>query len=177
MSDTLQRRTRFVSPVRALADQAFSRAAGAALIEGNRVRLLRDARENYPAWLDAIAAARHRVHFENYIFRDDATGEMFANALIAAARSGVRVRLIYDWLGALWKTSRSFWNRLREGGVDVRCYNPPSLDAPFGWFSRDHRKLIVVDGEIGFITGLCIGDMWTGQPERKIDPGATQESK
>jgi cardiolipin synthase A/B len=170
MSDTMQRGSRFVSPVRALADQAFSRAAGASLIEGNRVRLLRDARENYPAWLDAIAAARSRVHFENYIFRDDATGELFANALIASARSGVRVRLIYDWLGGLGKTSRSFWNRLREGGVDVRCYNPPSLDAPFGWFSRDHRKLIVVDGEVGFITGLCIGDMWTGQPKRKIDP-------
>jgi cardiolipin synthase len=170
MSEMLQRGNRFVSPVRALADQAFSRAAGAALIGGNRVRLLRDARENYPAWLEAIAAARHRVHFENYIFRDDATGEMFADALIAAARSGVRVRLIYDWLGGLGKTSHSFWTRLRDAGVDVRCYNPPSLDAPFGWLSRDHRKLIVVDGEVGFITGLCIGRMWSGQPERKIEP-------
>ncbi|MGH7945849.1 MAG: phospholipase D-like domain-containing protein [Opitutaceae bacterium] len=170
MSDTLQRGNRFVSPVRALADQAFSRAAGAALTGGNRVRLLRDARENYPAWLEAIAAARHRVHFENYIFRDDTTGEIFADALIAAARSGVRVRLIYDWLGGFGKTSKSFWNQLRDGGVDIRCYNPPSLDAPFGWFSRDHRKLVVVDGEVGFITGLCIGRMWTGQPERKIEP-------
>jgi cardiolipin synthase len=68
------------------------------------------------------------------------------------------------------KTASSFWDRLRDAGVEVRCYNPPSLDAPFGWLSRDHRKLIVVDGEIGFITGLCIGEMWTGQPERKIEP-------
>ena len=170
MSDTLQRAPRYVSPVRALADQAFSRAAGANLIEGNRVRLLRDARQNYPAWLEAIAAARQRVHFENYIFRDDATGEKFASALIAAARSGVRVRLIYDWVGGFGKTSAAFWRRLREAGIEVRCYNPPSLDAPFGWLSRDHRKLIVVDGEIGFITGLCIGQMWEGQPERNIDP-------
>jgi cardiolipin synthase A/B len=170
MSETTQRVIKASSPVRALADQAFSRAAGASLIEGNRVRLLRDARENYPAWLEAIAGARHHVHFENYIFRDDATGVMFADALIAAAKSGVRVRLIYDWLGAFGKTSRSFWTRLRDGGVDVRCYNPPSLDAPFGWFSRDHRKLIVVDGEVGFITGLCIGRMWAGQPEKKIEP-------
>jgi cardiolipin synthase A/B len=170
MSDTLQRGNWLVSPVRTLADQAFSRAAGATLTEGNHVRLLRDARENYPAWLEAIAAARHHVHFENYIFRDDATGETFANALIACVRTGVKVRLIYDWLGAFGKTSRAFWKRLRDGGVDVRCYNPPSLDAPFGWLSRDHRKLIVVDGEVGFITGLCIGNMWTGQPERNIEP-------
>lgn len=170
MSSILQHGSRDVSPVRSLADQAFSRAAGASLIEGNRVRLLRDARENYPAWLDAIRTARRHVHFENYIFRDDATGDMFAEALIASARSGVRVRLIYDWLGGFWKTASSFWTRLREGGVDVRCYNPPSLDAPFGWFSRDHRKLIVVDGEVGFITGLCIGQMWSGHPEKKVEP-------
>jgi cardiolipin synthase len=170
MSDTIRRGSKLVSPVRALADQAFSRAAGASLTAGNRVRLLRDGRENYPAWLEAIAAARQHVHFENYIFRDDATGEMFADALIARAQSGVRVRLIYDWLGGFCKTSRSFWTRLRDAGVDVRCSNPPSLDAPFGWLSRDHRKLIVVDGEVGFITGLCIGVMWTGQPEKKIEP-------
>jgi cardiolipin synthase len=170
MSELIKHGPRTLSPVRALADQAFSRAAGASLTEGNRVRLLRDARENYPAWLEAIAAARHRVHFENYIFRDDDTGEMFADALSTAARSGVRVRLIYDWLGGFGKTSHAFWARLRAAGVDVRCYNPPSLDAPFGWLSRDHRKLIVVDGEVGFITGLCIGRMWSGQPERKIEP-------
>ena len=170
VSETAGRGSKVISPIRALADRAFSRAAGASLIEGNRVRLLRDGRENYPAWLDAIAAARHYIHFENYIFRDDATGQIFADALIAAAQHGVRVRLIYDWLGGFGKTSHAFWTRLRTAGVDVRCYNPPSLDAPFGWLSRDHRKLIVVDREVGFITGLCIGRMWSGQPEKKIDP-------
>lgn len=168
--ETTARSSKVISPIRALADRAFSRAAGAALIEGNRVRLLRDARENYPAWLDAIAGARHHVHFENYIFRDDATGQIFADALIACAQRGVRVRLIYDWLGGFGKTSRSFWARLRAAGVEVRCYNPPSLDAPFGWLSRDHRKLILADGDVGFITGLCIGRMWSGQPEKKIEP-------
>jgi cardiolipin synthase len=170
MSEALSRVSKVIPPIRALADRAFSRAAGAALIEGNQVRLLRDGRENYPAWLEAIASARRQVHFENYIFRDDSTGETFADALIAAARSGVRVRVIYDWLGGFGKTSNSFWTRLSTAGVEVRCYNPPSLDAPFGWFSRDHRKLIVVDGEVAFITGLCIGRMWSGQPEKKIEP-------
>jgi cardiolipin synthase A/B len=154
----------------ALADQAFSRAAGASLVDGNRVRLLEDARENYPAWLDAIRGARRRVHFESYIIYDDEVGEEFAAALLAKVREGVHVRLIYDWLGGLGKTSARFWNRLRAGGVEVRCYNPPRLAAPLGWLSRDHRKMLTVDGRVGFVTGLCIGRMWAGDPARGIAP-------
>lgn len=159
-----------MSPVRALANQAFSRAAGAPLIDGNSVRLLKDAGENYPAWLDAIGAAKHHIHFESYIIHEDDTGWMFADALIAKAREGVRVRLIYDWMGGFGKTSHAFWNYLRAGGVDVRCYNPPRLDSPFGWLSRDHRKMLAVDGQVGFVTGLCIGRMWIGVPEKKLEP-------
>jgi cardiolipin synthase len=155
---------------RVLADQAFSRAAGAPLVEGNRVRLLTDARENYPAWLEAIAAARRTIHFESYIIHQDEVGWQFAEALIARARAGVRVRLIYDWMGGFGKTSRRFWRALRAGGVEVRCYNPPRLESAFGWISRDHRKMLAVDGEIGFVTGLCIGHMWVGRPEQGLEP-------
>jgi hypothetical protein len=105
-------------PVRALADQAFSRAAGAPLIEGNSVRLLKDARENYPAWLDAIGGAERRIHFESYIIHEDEAGQMFADALVARAREGVRVRLICDWMGGLGKTSRAFWKHLRADGIE-----------------------------------------------------------
>ena len=156
--------------LRGLADQAFSRAAGAPLIEGNDVRLLKDARENYPAWLNAIREAKRHIHFESYIIHGDDTGREFADALIAKAREGVRVRLIYDWMGGFGNTSRRFWNRLRAGGVEVRCYNPPRFDSPLGWISRDHRKTLVVDGTIGFISGLCVGRMWVGIPEKKIQP-------
>ena len=159
-----------VTEIRALADQAFSRAAGAPLVEGNQVRLLKDARENYPAWLDAIGAAKHHIHFESYIIYEDDTGRRFADALLGKAREGVLVRLIYDWVGGFRKTSRRFWNRLREGGVEVRCYNPPRLDSPLGWLSRDHRKMLSVDGQVGFVSGLCVGRMWEGIPEKKIDP-------
>jgi cardiolipin synthase len=76
--------------------------------------------------------------------------------------------LIYDWMGGFGKTSHSFWRRLREGGVEVRCYNPPRFDSPFGWVSRDHRKMLAVDGEVAFITGLCVGQAWVGYPERGI---------
>jgi len=156
--------------MRELADQAFSRAAGAPLVEGNSVRLLIDARENYPAWLDAIRGAEHHINFESYIIHEDSAGWRFADALVAKARDGVRVRLIYDWMGGFGKTSRSFWNHLRAGGVEVRCYNPPRFDSPLGWLSRDHRKMISVDGQVGFITGLCVGRMWEGIPEKKIEP-------
>jgi cardiolipin synthase len=156
--------------MRPLAEQAFSRAAGAPLIPGNRVRLLKDARENYPAWLDAIARATRTIHFESYIIHDDDVGAQFARALIARARDGVRVRLIYDWMGGFGKTSRGFWSRLRAGGVEVRCYNAPSPASPFGWLSRDHRKMLAVDGTVGFVTGLCVGQAWVGDPARGIPP-------
>lgn len=80
-----------VASERSLLEQAFSRAAGGPLVTGNSVRLLRDAAENYPAWLDAIAAAERTIHFETYIIWEDASGARFADALSAKARDGVRV--------------------------------------------------------------------------------------
>jgi cardiolipin synthase A/B len=103
-----------------------SRAAGAPLIGGNRVRLLKDARENYPAWLDAIGAAKRHIHFESYIIHEDNTGREFADALIAKAREGVRVRLIYDWMGGFGKTSRGFWNRFGKCCRSQRKQSVPS---------------------------------------------------
>jgi cardiolipin synthase len=146
------------------ADQAFSRAAGAPLILGNRVRLLRDAQENYPAWADAIKSARHWIHFESYIIHEDETGEYFADLLAAKARDGVKVRLLYDWVGSLSNASRGFFRRIGKSGVEVRCFNPPRLDSPFGWVSRDHRKMISVDGRVAYVTGLCVGRRWLGNP-------------
>jgi cardiolipin synthase len=109
--------------LRALAEQAFSRAAGVPLVSGNAVRQLRDAGENYPAWLEAIGQAKAFVHFEMYILAADAVGERFAAAFAAKMREGVPVRVVYDWMGGPCNTSRGFWRRLREAGVEVRCYN------------------------------------------------------
>ena len=95
-------------PLRELADRMFSRAAGAPLIGGNQVRLLEDGRENYPAWLAAIRAAKDHVHFENYFIQDDEIGQEFGEAFAAKAREGVRVRIVYDWLGGFAKASRGF---------------------------------------------------------------------
>lgn len=156
--------------VRLFADQAFSRAAGAPLIPGNDVRLLRDAEENYPAWQQAIREARRTVHFESYIIHDDDVGREFASLLAQKAREGVHVRVLYDWMGAIGRTGWTFWRRLRRAGVEVRCFNPPRVDSAFGWLSRDHRKTIVVDNRIAFVTGLCVGRHWAGNPERHIAP-------
>ena len=157
-------------PLQVLADQAFSRAAGAPLIPGNNIRLLRDAVENYPAWLEAIRAAKRTIHFESYIIHPDDIGEQFAEALAAKAGEGVRVRLIYDWMGALGEGSYRFWKRLKKAGVEVRCFNSPRLDIPMGWLRRDHRKMIAVDGRVGFVTGLCVGQRWVGYPAKGIEP-------
>jgi cardiolipin synthase len=105
-----------------------------------------------------------------YIVREDAVGERFARALADKARSGVAVRLVYDWMGGLGNASGGFWKRLREAGVEVRCYNPPRLDEPLGWLSRDHRKCLVVDAEVAYVTGLCVGLAWEGDPARRIAP-------
>jgi cardiolipin synthase A/B len=156
--------------VREWANQLFSRASGAPLREGNQITLLKDASENYPAWLTAIGSARHSIDFEMYIIHEDGQGQLFADALLHRAAEGVQVRLLYDWMGGFGKTSAQFWNRLRAGGVDVRCYNPPRFDHPLGWVSRDHRKTITIDSTIAFVTGLCVGRMWAGDPTRHLDP-------
>jgi cardiolipin synthase len=156
--------------LRELADRMFSRAAGAPLINGNQVRLLEDGRENYPAWLAAIRAAKDHVHFENYFIQDDEIGQEFGQAFAAKAREGVRVRILCDWMGGFRKASRGFWRTLRDAGVETRVYNPPQISRPLGWISRDHRKTLIVDGTIGFVTGLCVGSMWIGDPERDVAP-------
>lgn len=159
-----------IAPLRLFAEQAFSRAAGAPLVQQNRIDLLKNAQENYPAWLDAIGAAKKTVHFESYIIHADDIGHRFADLMCVKAREGVRVRLIYDWFGARWVSSWRFWRRMRQAGVEVRCFNPPRLDSPLGWLSRDHRKTLTVDGCSGFVSGLCVGQSWVGDRERGVEP-------
>ena len=155
---------------RRLAEQAFSRAAGAPLVAGNRVSLLKDAAANYPLWLAAIRSARRTVHFENYIFEEDPVGEEFAQALSERAQAGVKVRLVRDWMGSRRGASRAFWRRMADAGVELRWFNPPRWHSPFGWFTRDHRKMIAVDGQVAFVSGLCVSQRWLGDPVRGVEP-------
>jgi phosphatidylserine/phosphatidylglycerophosphate/cardiolipin synthase-like enzyme len=150
------------SALRALADQAFSRAGGAPLVPGNALRVLRDARENYPAWEAAIRAARHTIHLEMYIVHRDAVGRRFVDLLAAKAREGVTVRVIYDWFGCGIGALLGLFDPIRQAGGHVRAFNPPTLTAMFGWIRRNHRKLLVVDSDVAYVGGLCIGQAWEG---------------
>jgi len=155
---------------RLLAQQALSRAAGAPLITGNAVELLIDAAAHYEAWLEAIRGATRRVLLENYIIRDDAVGREFRDALTERAKAGVMVAVITDWAGCLGQSRSSFWNPLRAAGGHVHLFNPPQLGESFGWLSRDHRKLLVVDGVQGFLSGVCISAKWLGDASRNVPP-------
>jgi cardiolipin synthase len=154
----------------ALSEQLISRATGSELVPGNRIKILIDGRENYPAWIEAICSAKETIFFESYIIYEDEIGNQFADLLVSKAKEGVRVRVIYDWLGGIGRSSKWYWQRLRNAGVEVRCFNPPRFDSPLSWFSRDHRKMITIDGAIGFVSGLCVGQKWIGNPQRSIEP-------
>jgi cardiolipin synthase len=158
------------TPNRLLAEQALSRTAGAPLLNGNAVELLIDAAAHYDAWLAAIRGAQQRVLLENYIIRDDEVGRAFRDALVERAQSGVFVAVVVDWVGCLGQSRNSFWAPLRAAGGEVRVFNPPQLGQPFGWVTRDHRKLLVVDGVHGFLSGVCISAKWLGDPARNVPP-------
>jgi len=155
-------------PPRLLSEQTFVRTIGGPLVEGNGIRILRDSTENYPAWLEAIASARRKIYFENYIVDNDETGRRFVDALAERARAGVHVRVIYDWLGT--RRGGHLFAAIAAAGGEVRCFNPPRLDSPLGWVTRDHRKSISVDGRIAFVTGLCVSRRWEGDPRHGVEP-------
>lgn len=153
----------------ALVDRAVDRVAGGRPVPGNKVELLFDGPQVYPAMMERIAAAQHWIHLDNYIIRGDRTGQLFLDALAERARSGVRVRVMTDWFGS-WTTRRRFWENLRAAGGEVRYFQPPAFLRPFANLTRDHRKLLVVDGRLGVTGGLCIGDEWAGNPAHEQQP-------
>jgi cardiolipin synthase len=141
----------------------IERAAGGPTICGNELHLQFEGPNTFAAWLEAIESAEKFVYFENYLLRDDDTGREFRDALVSKARQGVPVYLIHDWLGC-WATPRSYWRPLVKAGVHVCAFNKPAikLGDPFGVLQRDHRKLVVVDGQIAFVGGMCVGVAWAG---------------
>lgn len=151
------------------AERAMVRASDAALVRGNTAHLLVDGPEAFSSWLRAIEGAERWVHLENYIIRDDRTGRTFRDLLADKARSGVRVRVLYDWVGC-WATPKRFWRPLRDAGAEVRAFSPPSPHDPMNWLRRDHRKVVAVDGTYASVAGMCIGDEWAGDPDAGVPP-------
>src|SRR5689334_1485765 len=138
-------------------------------VPGNQVDLLIDGPESYRAMLDAIAAAKQWIHFENYKIRSDSAGWRFAELLAQRARQGVHVRVLYDWFGC-FMTSRGYWRYLRDAGVEVRAFHRPQVIDVVTNLSRNHRKLVVADGERAILGGLCIGCEWTGEAHKDGQP-------
>ncbi len=127
-------------------------------VKARAARLLVDAKETFPAMLAAIDGAVDRIDLETYTLRDDSTGRAFQQAMIRAASRGVRVRLLYDWIGS-FALSRGFVGELVEAGVKVAVYHPLLVRRPVWALNRrDHRKILVVDDAAAFTGGINIGD-------------------
>jgi cardiolipin synthase len=132
------------------------------LVAGNRVELLQDGPSTYEAMFAAIDGARHHVNLESYILEAEGPGEEFARRLAARARAGVRVNVLYDSFGSIG-TPASYFDALRAQGISVCEYNPLRRLGNLlsrALHLRDHRKLMVVDGRIGFIGGVNISPVY-----------------
>jgi cardiolipin synthase len=132
-------------------------------VGGDAVRLLRDGRQAFPAMLESIAAARREIVLEMYWVGDDAVGRKFRDALVERARAGVRVSVVYDAVGSLGITP-AWWRPLfAAGGRALEFHSLSPLDPRFRFErveTRDHRKLLVVDGTIGFTGGINLALPW-----------------
>jgi cardiolipin synthase A/B len=130
------------------------------LIAGNAAELLIDGKQAYPEMLRAVAEARDSVNIESYIFEDDGVGRRFGKFFIERQTAGVQVNIIYDSYGSS-RTSNGFFEGLSKAGVLTVAFNPlgeKKTDHPF--YRRDHRKILIVDGKVGFTGGINISDLY-----------------
>src|SRR5688572_20872461 len=135
-----------------------------AIVGGNRVTALINGDQIFPAMLDAIRAARRTITFETFIYWSGDVGRAFADALVERARAGVKVHILLDWLGSN-KLDADAIRRMADAGIEVHRYHPVRWYALHKFNNRTHRKLLVVDGKIGFTGGVGIGDEWSGDAQ------------
>ena len=151
-----------------IADPQFQRSMGVLLgpqiVEGNKITALLNGDEIFPAMLAAIRGAKETINFETYIYWSGDIGREFADALSERARAGIKVHLLIDWVGSA-KMEEKDLEEMRQAGVEVRQYHP------LRWYNlgrinnRTHRKLLVVDGKVGFTGGVGIAEQWTGKAQ------------
>jgi cardiolipin synthase len=149
-------------------DPDFARGMGVllgpAIVGGNRFDVLLNGERIFPAMLGAIRGARKSVSFESYIYWSGTVGKQFADALAERARAGVKVHVLLDWIGSN-KMDPAQLNAMREAGVEIRKFHRPH------WYHlgrinhRTHRKVLVVDGAVGFTGGVGIADQWNGDAQ------------
>lgn len=137
---------------------------GPPILEGNRYQALVNGDRIFPAMLDAIRSAKETVTFETYIYWSGDIGRQFAQALSERAQAGVKVHVLLDWLGSA-KIDEEFLQRMRDAGVAIQKFHEPHW---YHWGrlnNRTHRKLLVVDGRVGFTGGVGIAPEWTGDAQ------------
>ena len=139
----------------------------APLRQGNRVTVLRNGDEIFPAMLEAIRSAEHTINFATYVYWTGSIAPEFAGALAERAEAGVQVNVLLDAVGAA-KMDHSLIERLEEAGAKVAWFRPPKWYTLHKLNNRTHRKILVVDGRVGFTGGVGIAEEWTGNCE---DPG------
>ena len=127
----------------------------AALVNGRRI---------FAAMLADIGSARHSVCFETFIYWSGSIGRQFTEALSARARAGVKVHVLLDWVGTL-KLDDALLACMRDAGVEVRRFHKPAWYSLGRMNNRTHRKLLIVDGRVGFTGGVGIADQWQGDAE------------
>ena len=138
----------------------FQRVNLALPFEGNSMKIFQDCSSMLQALLATINSAKHHIHVEFYIFEDDAVGRLVKDSLIDKARKRVEIRVLYDDVGC-WKVPHRFYDEMREAGIEVRGF----LKVRFPRFTskvnyRNHRKLVVVDGRIGFVGGMNLAERY-----------------
>jgi len=135
------------------------------IINGNRVTLLKDGREAFPSMISAIEGASSTINLETYMLRSDRTGWRFGEILAEKSSEGVEVNIIYDSLGSL-DCGEDFLQFLQSRGINILEYNPIApWKKGWRWLRRNHRKILVVDGRVGFTGGINIADDYSDPSE------------
>lgn len=146
--------------------------SGAPVRAGNHVTTMRNGDETFPAMLEAIGGAQDTVDFSTYIYWTSSTADDFAEALIERARAGVEVNFLMDGWGSA-TVDRDLLDRVKAAGANVVWFRPPPVSSAWRWNNRMHRRVLVVDGCIGFAGGVGIAEQWTGNAE---DPDHWRET-
>ena len=137
---------------------------GPPLTNGNRVEALLNGDQIFPAMLEAIRSAKETVTLETYIYWSGSIGKEFADALAERAKAGVHVHVLIDWVGSS-KIDEGYLQEMQDAGVEFRRYNKPRWYTIGRVNNRTHRKLLVVDGKVGFTGGVGIADKWLGNAD------------
>lgn len=137
---------------------------GPAILHGNEVKALHNGDEIFPVMLAAIRLAQKSITFETYIYWSGEIGKQFSDALCERAENGVKVHVLLDWVGT-GKIDSSYLDQMKAAGVEVERYHPLNWYTLARINNRTHRKLLVVDGKIGFTGGGGIADLWTGDAQ------------